>query len=86
MATSLAGIQSSGELGPLRMFLEEVKVAKFVNWSPGSTCAVWQSDRSRLTSRPRSAGGFGSLPQWTRGDPDLFTPAGATFGCRIVPE
>jgi CRISPR-associated protein Csx17 len=48
LAASLAGIQASGEVGPLRVFLEEVEVTKFVNWSPGSTSAVW-------TRRPLSA-------------------------------
>jgi CRISPR-associated protein Csx17 len=43
LAASLAGIQATrkGEVGPLRVFLEEVVVTKFVNWSPGSTSAVW---------------------------------------------
>lgn len=43
LATSLAGIGRTrkGEVGPLRMFLEEVEVTKFVNWKPGSTSAVW---------------------------------------------
>lgn len=43
LAASLAGIRASrdGKIGPLRAFLEEVEVTKFVNWSPGSTSAVW---------------------------------------------
>lgn len=41
LATSLAGIRSHGHVGPLRTFLEEVEQTKFVNWSPGSTSAVW---------------------------------------------
>ncbi len=45
LAASLAGIQATkkGEVGPLRVFLEEVAVTKFVNWSPGSTSAVWSN-------------------------------------------
>ncbi len=43
LAASLAGVQRQGEVGPLRVFLEEVEVAKFVNWSPGSTSAVWSN-------------------------------------------
>ena len=47
LAASLAGIQATkkGEVGALRMYLEEVAVTKFVNWNPGSTSAVW-SNRS----------------------------------------
>jgi CRISPR-associated protein Csx17 len=43
LASSIAGIQASTkrEIGPMRSFLEEVTVMKFVNWSPGSTSAVW---------------------------------------------
>ena len=41
LAASLAGIRSHGAVGPLRVFLEEVEVTKFVNWSPGSTSATW---------------------------------------------
>jgi CRISPR-associated protein Csx17 len=43
LAAGLAGIQATKkrEVGPLRVFLEEVEVTKFVNWSPGSTSAVW---------------------------------------------
>jgi CRISPR-associated protein Csx17 len=43
LAASLAGIRSTedGKVGRLRTFLEEVEVTKFVNWSPGSTSAVW---------------------------------------------
>ena len=43
LAASLAGIRQSddGKVGPLRAFLEEVEVTKFVTWSPGSTAAVW---------------------------------------------
>jgi CRISPR-associated protein Csx17 len=47
LAASLAGIQATkkGEVGSLRMFLEEVSATKFVNWHHGSTSAVW-SNRS----------------------------------------
>jgi CRISPR-associated protein Csx17 len=43
LAAALAGIHSDKEdkVGPLRMFLETVEVTRFVNWSPGSTSAVW---------------------------------------------
>jgi CRISPR-associated protein Csx17 len=45
LAASLAGIQATkkGEVGSLRVFLEEVAVTKFVNWIPGSVSAVWSS-------------------------------------------
>jgi CRISPR-associated protein Csx17 len=44
LAAALAGIQSvRNVVGPFREFLEEVKVTKFVDWSPGSTSAVWSS-------------------------------------------
>lgn len=45
LAASIAGIRASkkGEVGPIRVFLEEVAVTKFVNWSPGSTSAVWSN-------------------------------------------
>jgi CRISPR-associated protein Csx17 len=43
LAVSLAGMQATRkqEVGPIRAFLEEVEVTKFVNWNPGSTSAVW---------------------------------------------
>jgi CRISPR-associated protein Csx17 len=43
LAASLAGILGTkkNEVGPIRAFLEEVEVTKFVNWNPGSTSAVW---------------------------------------------
>jgi CRISPR-associated protein Csx17 len=41
LAASVAGIRACGQVGPLRMFLEEVEATKYVSWSPGSTCAVW---------------------------------------------
>jgi CRISPR-associated protein Csx17 len=43
LAASLAGIQSCGDVGPLRVFLEEVEETNFVSWSPGSTSAVWSN-------------------------------------------
>ncbi len=45
LATSLAGIRSTrkNEVGPIRVFLEEVEIKKFANWSPGSTSAVWSN-------------------------------------------
>lgn len=45
LAASIAGIRASkkSEVGPIRVFLEEVAVTKFVNWSPGSTSAVWSN-------------------------------------------
>jgi len=43
LAASLAGIGKTkkNEVGPIRAFLEEVEVTKFVNWNSGSTSAVW---------------------------------------------
>ncbi|MDZ4782169.1 MAG: type I-U CRISPR-associated protein Csx17, partial [Planctomycetia bacterium] len=43
LAASLAGIRPSrdGAVRSLRAFLEPVEVTKYVNWSPGSTTAVW---------------------------------------------
>lgn len=43
LAASLAGIRntSKNEVRPIRTFLEEVEVTKYVNWNPGSTSAVW---------------------------------------------
>ena len=43
LAASLAGIHASrkNEVGPMRVYLEEVQVTRFVNWNPGSTSAVW---------------------------------------------
>jgi CRISPR-associated protein Csx17 len=41
LATALAAIRPDKPVGPLRAFLEEVEVTRFVNWSPGSTSAVW---------------------------------------------
>ncbi len=51
LAASLAGIQATkkGEVGSLRVFLEEVAVTKFVNWNPGNTSAVW-SNRSPVAN------------------------------------
>ena len=43
LAASLAGVRGEGKVGPMRAFLEEVEAAKFVNWSPGSTSAVWSN-------------------------------------------
>jgi CRISPR-associated protein Csx17 len=41
LAVALAGIRPAKDVGPLRVFLEEVEVKKFVSWFPGSTSAVW---------------------------------------------
>jgi CRISPR-associated protein Csx17 len=43
LAASLAGIRNTNknEVGPIRAFLEEVEVTKYVNWNPGSTSAIW---------------------------------------------
>jgi len=41
LAASLAGIRAASGVGPVRTYLEEVEAGKFVNWSPGSTSAVW---------------------------------------------
>jgi len=43
LAASLAGIQPTRkqEVGPIRAFLEEVKVRPYLDWNPGSTSAVW---------------------------------------------
>lgn len=42
LAASVAGIRESKEVGPLRVFLEEVETkGVFFNWAPGSTSAVW---------------------------------------------
>lgn len=50
LAASLAGIQGSREVGPLRAFLEEVEIkGDYANWSPGSTSAVW-SNRDLVTN------------------------------------
>lgn len=44
LAASLAGVEGiAGVVGPIRCHLEEVEVTKFVNWSPGSTSAVWSN-------------------------------------------
>jgi len=47
LGASLAGIAQTrqGEIGPLRTFLEQVEVTRFVNWSPGSTSAVWSKQK-----------------------------------------
>ncbi len=46
LAAAVAGIQGQRDgIGPFRAFLEEVKVTNFVDWSAGSTSAVW-SNRS----------------------------------------
>ncbi len=41
LAASVAGVRAYNAVGPLRVFLEAVEFAKSVNWSPGSTSAVW---------------------------------------------
>jgi CRISPR-associated protein Csx17 len=73
LAASLAGMRSHEEIGPLRVFLEEVEVTKFINWSPGSTSAVW-SKRSLAANlgavfRRRLLEAFGSMqagvPLWS---------------------
>lgn len=45
LAMSLAGIQGTrrGEIGPLRVYLEEVGVVPYLTWQAGSTTAVWSS-------------------------------------------
>ena len=43
LAASLAGVRGEGKVGPMRAFLEEVEAARYVNWSPGSTSAVWSA-------------------------------------------
>lgn len=47
LASSLSGIfgASKGDIAPLRQFIEPVEGAKFINWKPESTSAVW-SQRS----------------------------------------
>jgi CRISPR-associated protein Csx17 len=40
LAAAIAGIKRD-VLSPLRAYLEEVVITKFVSWSPGSTSAVW---------------------------------------------
>jgi CRISPR-associated protein Csx17 len=43
LAAALASIRSDkdNKVGPLRVFLEPVEETRYVNWSPGSTSAVW---------------------------------------------
>ena len=44
LAASVAGMGGQRDtVGPFRVFLEEVEVTNFVNWSPGSTSAVWSN-------------------------------------------
>lgn len=45
LAAAIASVRASkkGEVGPLRVYLEEVELAKVFNWSPGSTSAVWSN-------------------------------------------
>ena len=43
LAASLAGVRGHEKVGPMRAFLEEVEAARYVNWSPGSTSAVWSA-------------------------------------------
>lgn len=43
LAASLAGMTRKDDVGPIRVFLEEVEIKKFANWSPGSTSAVWSN-------------------------------------------
>lgn len=42
LAAAIAGIGASEQVGPIRVFLEEVEAkGAYLNWSPGSTSAVW---------------------------------------------
>jgi CRISPR-associated protein Csx17 len=41
LAAALAGVRASDDVPPIRAYLEPVEVTKFVNWSPGSSSAVW---------------------------------------------
>ncbi len=44
LAAAVAGVRGEGDaVGPVRAYLEEVEVTKFVAWSPGSTSAVWSA-------------------------------------------
>jgi CRISPR-associated protein Csx17 len=64
LAASLAGIRSHANVGSLRVFLEEVEERKFVNWSPGSTSAVWSkqplANNLAAVFRRRQMEAFGS--------------------------
>jgi CRISPR-associated protein Csx17 len=78
LAASLAGIRALGDVGPLRAFLEEVEVTKFVNWSPGNTSAVW-SKRPLVANlavlfRRRLMEAFRESETWGRAGVPLDSP------------
>jgi CRISPR-associated protein Csx17 len=78
LAASLAGIRSRGDVGPLRVFLEQIAETKFTTWSPGSTSAVW-SNRSLATNlasvfRRRLLEAFRDKETWGRAGAALYSP------------
>ena len=78
LAASLAGIRARGDVGPLRVFLEEVEVTKFVKWSPGSTSAVW-SKRPLVGNlaaifRRRLMEAFRETEAWGQAGVPLYSP------------
>ena len=78
LAASLAGIRAHRNVGPLRVLLEEVEVTKFVNWSQGSTSAVW-GKRPLVTNlaglfRRRLMEAFRESETWGQVGVPLFSP------------
>lgn len=43
LAAALASVRADDDVPPIRAYLEPVEVTKFVNWSPGSSSAVWSN-------------------------------------------
>jgi CRISPR-associated protein Csx17 len=80
LAASLAGIRPRGRVGPLRVFLEEVEEKHLVNWSPGSTSAVW----SKRPLEANLAAVFGRRLMEAFRDPQVGVPLWSPRPARLA--
>jgi CRISPR-associated protein Csx17 len=78
LAASLAGIKRHGRVGPLRVFLEQVEVAKHVNWSQTSTSVAWSRqplvDNLSAVFRRRLLESFRDIETWRQSGLALHSP------------
>lgn len=85
LAAAVAGIGPADEVGPLRVFLEEVetKGGAFFDWSPGSTSAVWSkralADNLAAVFRRRQMEAFRTGLAGVPLRPKCFAPLGAVL-------
>lgn len=84
LAAAIAGIGASEEVGPIRVFLEEVETkGGYISWHPGSISAVWSkrslADNLAAVFRRRQMeayrAGQSGVPLWSK----WFAPVGAVL-------